>query len=141
MLRNYGSYIHFISNFYRFIEPTLLLNPPLDADVMGEEIFGPLLPIITVKINRHLFLIAEFLNRLFSMILAFVIQLDNIQESIDFINSRPKPLAIYAFTKDETFKRQIVAETSSGSVTFNDVLVQVLHYLPSMLTFHPHPIL
>lgn len=79
------------------IEPTILLNPPLDAEIMTEEIFGPLLPIIT---------------------------LDNIKESIDFINSRPKPLAIYAFTKDETFKRQIVAETSSGSVTFNDVLVQ-----------------
>ncbi|GMY12161.1 aldehyde dehydrogenase family 3 member F1-like [Fagus crenata] len=81
------------------IEPTILLNPPLNAEIMTEEIFGPLLPIIT---------------------------LDNIQESIDFINSRPKPLAIYAFTKDETFKRQILAETSSGSVTFNDVLVQFL---------------
>ncbi|XP_059439079.1 aldehyde dehydrogenase family 3 member F1 [Corylus avellana] len=79
------------------IEPTILLNPPLDADIMTEEIFGPLLPIIT---------------------------LDNIKESIDFINSRPKPLAVYAFTKDGTFKRQILAETSSGSVTFNDILVQ-----------------
>ncbi|KAK4585214.1 hypothetical protein RGQ29_022752 [Quercus rubra] len=82
-----------------YIEPTILLNPPLNADIMNEEIFGPLLPIITV---------------------------DNIRESVDFINSRPKPLAIYAFTKDETFKRQILAETSSGSVTFNDVLVQFL---------------
>ncbi|XP_065630934.1 aldehyde dehydrogenase family 3 member F1 [Quercus suber] len=82
-----------------YIEPTILLNPPLNADIMNEEIFGPLLPIITV---------------------------DNIRESVDFINSRPKPLAIYAFTEDETFKRQILAETSSGSVTFNDVLVQFL---------------
>ncbi|XP_062143551.1 aldehyde dehydrogenase family 3 member F1-like [Alnus glutinosa] len=79
------------------IEPTILLNPPLDAEIMTEEIFGPLLPIIT---------------------------LNNMKESIEFINSRPKPLAIYAFTKDETLKRQILAETSSGSVTFNDVLVQ-----------------
>ncbi|KAA8547449.1 hypothetical protein F0562_003687 [Nyssa sinensis] len=79
------------------IEPTILLNPPLDAEIMTEEIFGPLLPIIT---------------------------LNNIQESIEFLNSRPKPLAIYAFTKDETFKKQILTETSSGSVIFNDVMVQ-----------------
>nr|AFK48458.1 unknown [Medicago truncatula] len=82
-----------------FIEPTILLDPPLDAEIMTEEIFGPLLPVITVN---------------------------KIQESIEFINSRPKPLAIYAFTKDATFKKKIVSETSSGSVTFNDTLVQFL---------------
>ncbi|KAA8531938.1 hypothetical protein F0562_006345 [Nyssa sinensis] len=81
------------------IEPTILLDPPLDAEIMTEEIFGPLLPIIT---------------------------LNNIQESIEFIDSRPKPLVIYAFTKDETFKKQILTETSSGSVVFNDVLIQFL---------------
>ncbi|KAI8020561.1 Aldehyde dehydrogenase family 3 member F1 [Camellia lanceoleosa] len=81
------------------IEPTILLNPPLDAEIMTEEIFGPLLPIIT---------------------------LTNIQQSIEFINSKPKPLALYAFTKNETFKKQILTETSSGSVTFNDVMVQFL---------------
>ncbi|KAL5063714.1 hypothetical protein RYX36_025451 [Vicia faba] len=82
-----------------FIEPTILLDPPLDAEIMTEEIFGPFLPVITVN---------------------------KIQESIEFINSKPKPLAIYAFTKDKTFKRKIVSETSSGSVTFNDTLVQFL---------------
>ncbi|XP_027918214.1 aldehyde dehydrogenase family 3 member F1 [Vigna unguiculata] len=82
-----------------FIEPTILLDPPLDSQIMTEEIFGPLLPIIT---------------------------LNKIQESIEFINAKPKPLAIYAFTKDETFKRKIVSETSSGSVIFNDTLVQFL---------------
>lgn len=34
---------------YRIIEPTILLDPPLDAEIMQEEIFGPLLPIITVR--------------------------------------------------------------------------------------------
>mgnify|MGYP001587445592 CR=1 FL=1 len=34
---------------HRMIEPTILLDPPLDADIMSEEIFGPLLPIITVR--------------------------------------------------------------------------------------------
>ncbi|PWA75354.1 aldehyde dehydrogenase 3F1 [Artemisia annua] len=79
------------------IEPTILLDPPLDAEIMNEEIFGPLLPIIT---------------------------LDNIEESIDFINSKPKPLALYAFTKSDDFKKRILAETSSGSVTFNDTMIQ-----------------
>ncbi|XP_020423670.1 aldehyde dehydrogenase family 3 member F1 isoform X3 [Prunus persica] len=82
-----------------FIEPTILLDPPLDAAIMTEEIFGPLLPIITLK---------------------------SIQESIEFINSRPKPLAIYAFTKDEEFRQRILLETSSGSVIFNDVLIQFI---------------
>ncbi|THG19304.1 hypothetical protein TEA_028503 [Camellia sinensis var. sinensis] len=52
--------------------------------------------------------------------------LTNIQQSIEFINSKPKPLALYAFTKNETFKKQILTETSSGSVTFNDVMPQFL---------------
>ncbi|XP_016480390.2 aldehyde dehydrogenase family 3 member F1 [Nicotiana tabacum] len=81
------------------IEPTILLNPPLDAEIMIEEIFGPLLPIIT---------------------------LNNIEESIQFINSRPKPLAIYAFTKNDSLKEKILQETSSGSLTFNDAMVQFL---------------
>uniref|UniRef100_M0ZW05 Aldehyde dehydrogenase n=1 Tax=Solanum tuberosum TaxID=4113 RepID=M0ZW05_SOLTU len=81
------------------IEPTILLNPPLDADIMTEEIFGPLLPIIT---------------------------LNNIEESIQFINSRPKPLAIYAFTKNDSLKEKILQETSSGSLTFNDAMIQFI---------------
>ena len=38
-----------VLSFCRFIEPTILLDPPLDAEIMTEEIFGPLLPIITVR--------------------------------------------------------------------------------------------
>ncbi|MBA0753026.1 hypothetical protein Gogos_021174 [Gossypium gossypioides] len=81
------------------IEPTILLDPPLDSEIMSEEIFGPLLPIITLK---------------------------NVEESIDFINSKSNPLVIYAFTEDETFKKRILSETSSGTVTFNDSMVQFL---------------
>ncbi|KAG6522333.1 hypothetical protein ZIOFF_019472 [Zingiber officinale] len=80
-----------------FIEPTILLDPPLDAEIMTEEIFGPLLPVITVK---------------------------KIEDSIDFIRTRPKPLAIYAFTQDEKLKNRLVSETSSGSLTFNDTMLQ-----------------
>ncbi|XP_065021609.1 aldehyde dehydrogenase family 3 member F1-like isoform X1 [Musa acuminata AAA Group] len=82
-----------------FIEPTILLDPPLDAEIMNEEIFGPLLPIITLK---------------------------KIEDSIEFIRARPKPLVIYAFTKDEKLRSRITAETSSGSLTFNDTMIQVL---------------
>ncbi|XP_065021610.1 aldehyde dehydrogenase family 3 member F1-like isoform X2 [Musa acuminata AAA Group] len=80
-----------------FIEPTILLDPPLDAEIMNEEIFGPLLPIITLK---------------------------KIEDSIEFIRARPKPLVIYAFTKDEKLRSRITAETSSGSLTFNDTMIQ-----------------
>ncbi|PIA42770.1 hypothetical protein AQUCO_02000312v1 [Aquilegia coerulea] len=83
----------------RFIEPTILLDPPLNADIMNEEIFGPLLPIITLK---------------------------NIEESTQFINSRPKPLAIYAFTNNEALKENMVSKTSSGCLLFNDTIVQVI---------------
>lgn len=81
------------------IEPTILLDPPLEAEIMTEEIFGPLLPVITVK---------------------------SIDESIEFINQRPKPLALYAFTNDENLKKRVVSQTSSGSVTFNDVIVHLV---------------
>ncbi|XAR60380.1 Aldehyde dehydrogenase (NAD(+)) [Bertholletia excelsa] len=80
-----------------FIEPTVLVDPPLNAPIMKEEIFGPLLPIIT---------------------------LDIIEESIDFIKDRPKPLTIYAFTKNRRLRQRLISETSSGSVTFNDTIVQ-----------------
>ncbi|XP_058079484.1 aldehyde dehydrogenase family 3 member F1-like isoform X1 [Magnolia sinica] len=80
-----------------FIEPTILLDPPLEAEIMTEEIFGPFLPVITVK---------------------------RIQDSVDFISSRPQPLAIYVFSNDETLRRQVIAETSSGGVTFNDAIIQ-----------------
>ncbi|KAG2397768.1 Aldehyde dehydrogenase family 3 member [Vigna angularis] len=80
-----------------FIEPTILVDPPLDAAIMSEEIFGPLLPIITVE---------------------------KIEDSIRFIRSRPKPLALYVFTKNKTLERRMISETSSGSLTFNDAILQ-----------------
>ncbi|KAJ8648521.1 hypothetical protein MRB53_001544 [Persea americana] len=80
-----------------FIEPTILLDPPLDAEIMTEEIFGPFLPIITLK---------------------------KIEDSIEFINSKPQALSLYVFTKDKTFQKQVIAKTSSGSVTVNDTIVQ-----------------
>ncbi|MED6119063.1 hypothetical protein PIB30_008282 [Stylosanthes scabra] len=80
-----------------FIEPTILVDPPLDSAIMTEEIFGPLLPIITVE---------------------------KIEDSIGFIKSRPKPLAIYAFTKNKSLQKRMLDETSSGSLVFNDAILQ-----------------
>ncbi|KAF4351028.1 hypothetical protein G4B88_028828 [Cannabis sativa] len=50
--------------------------------------------------------------------------LEKIEDSIEFIKLRPKPLAIYAFTKSKTLERRIISETSSGSVTMNDAIIQ-----------------
>ncbi|XP_031384550.1 aldehyde dehydrogenase family 3 member F1-like isoform X2 [Punica granatum] len=80
-----------------YIEPTILLDPPTKAAIMVDEIFGPLLPIIT---------------------------LNKIEDSINFINSRPKPLAIYGFTNNESLKTRMISQTSSGSLTFNDAVIQ-----------------
>ncbi|KAI8526214.1 hypothetical protein RHMOL_Rhmol13G0291400 [Rhododendron molle] len=94
-----------IDEDHLFIEPTILVDPPLNAAIMNEEIFGPLLPIIT---------------------------LEKIEDCIEFIRSRPRPLAIYAFTKNEKLKRRLISETSSGSLTFNDTIVQ---YVADSLPF------
>ncbi|XP_076926790.1 aldehyde dehydrogenase family 3 member F1-like [Bidens hawaiensis] len=80
-----------------FIEPTILVDPPLDATIMTEEIFGPLLPVIT---------------------------LESIEDSIDFIKTRPSPLALYAFTENKNLQERLVSETSSGSLMFNDAILQ-----------------
>ncbi|XP_058199345.1 aldehyde dehydrogenase family 3 member F1-like isoform X2 [Rhododendron vialii] len=86
-----------IDEDHLFIEPTILVDPPLKAAIMNEEIFGPLLPIIT---------------------------LEKIEDSIEFIKSRPRPLTIYAFTKNEKLKGRLISETSSGSLIFNDTIIQ-----------------
>ncbi|CAM6086424.1 unnamed protein product [Calypogeia fissa] len=83
-----------------YIAPTIILDPSPDSPVMQEEIFGPILPIITVK---------------------------NVDEAIRFVNSRPKPLALYLFSNDEKVQQQVLADTSSGGVTVNDTVLHVRH--------------
>ncbi|XP_015267644.1 PREDICTED: fatty aldehyde dehydrogenase isoform X1 [Gekko japonicus] len=86
-----------------FIAPTILTDVNPNSKVMQEEIFGPILPIVTVK---------------------------NLDEAIHFINHREKPLALYVFAKDKAIIKRMIAETSSGGVTANDVL---MHFtLPSL---------
>lgn len=80
------------------IAPTILLDVPQEAMVMQEEIFGPILPIITV---------------------------DNIEDSFSIIKSRPKPLAAYLFTNNEQLKKDYVDKISSGGMLINDAVIHV----------------
>lgn len=82
-----------------YIEPTLILNPPENSKIMQEEIFGPILPILDYK---------------------------NIDDVIEFITSRPKPLALYVFSKDKNFYNNIVKKTSSGGMCINDTIMHVM---------------
>lgn len=81
------------------ISPALVSDPDLDSPLMQEEIFGPILPIVTVP---------------------------SIAAAVDFVNSRPKPLALYVFTQSRAVEDQVVSNTSSGSVCVNHALYQLL---------------
>ncbi|XP_050125013.1 aldehyde dehydrogenase family 3 member H1-like isoform X1 [Malus sylvestris] len=80
------------------IAPTVLLDVPEDAQIMQEEIFGPLMPIVTVE---------------------------KIEDSFSVINSKPKPLAVYAFTNNEQLKKGFVDNVSSGGMLINDTVLHV----------------
>ncbi|XP_047246980.1 aldehyde dehydrogenase family 3 member A2-like isoform X3 [Girardinichthys multiradiatus] len=88
-----------------YIGPTVLKNVTGESKVMQEEIFGPLLPIITVN---------------------------SVDEAIHFINEREKPLVLYVFSNDNKLIKKVIAETSSGALVANDCVV---HFLDSALPF------
>lgn len=73
----------------KYLAPTVLADVDPKSPVMQEEIFGPVLPIVTVA---------------------------DLDEAIEFINDRDKPLALYAFTESDTTKDRLAAETSSGGL-------------------------
>lgn len=82
-----------------YTEPTIVTEvSPSDA-IMQEEIFGPILPIITVN---------------------------NFKEAVNFINRREKPLALYIFAKNGAIRDYIIENTSSGGVTVNDTLMHLI---------------
>jgi aldehyde dehydrogenase (NAD+) len=82
----------------RYIAPTVLTDVDVDAPVMREEIFGPILPVLAV---------------------------DSPAEAVALITARDKPLALYLFTSDASVRESVVNGTSSGSVCVNDVVVQL----------------
>jgi aldehyde dehydrogenase (NAD+) len=82
----------------KYIAPTVLAGVKPDAAVMGDEIFGPILPVLTVT---------------------------DVDEAIRFVNDRDKPLALYAFSSSDDTLDKIVERTSSGGVTLNHVLLHL----------------
>ncbi|XP_038670528.1 aldehyde dehydrogenase, dimeric NADP-preferring-like [Scyliorhinus canicula] len=88
-----------------YIAPTIVTDVDPNSKIMQEEIFGPLLPIVTVA---------------------------SADEAIGFINKRDKPLALYIFSRDKKLTKKMIAETSSGGVTVNDCMI---HYTVDTLPF------
>ncbi len=84
----------------RFIEPTLLDNVSPNSPVMKNEIFGPIIPLLTFQ---------------------------TVDEAIDFVNARPKPLALYAFGSKKTTDH-ILRHTSSGGACVNDTIMHIVNH-------------
>ncbi len=80
----------------RHFPPTVVLDPPEDSRLMRDEIFGPILP---------------------------VVRTENLDSAIAFVNRRPRPLALYAYTNDAAAERKILDRTHSGGVTINSTIV------------------
>ena len=80
------------------IEPTLVENPAADSALLNDEIFGPILP---------------------------VIEFSDVREVVQYINARPKPLALYLFSNDTDFQDTVLKNTSSGGVSINDTVMHM----------------
>ncbi|KAI3464529.1 hypothetical protein Pfo_021192 [Paulownia fortunei] len=80
------------------IAPTVVLDAPEDSLIMNEEIFGPLLPIVTV---------------------------DKIEDCIGLINSKGKPLAAYLFTNDKKLKDEFIGNVSAGGMVINETSLHI----------------
>ena len=89
----------------KYIPPTILTNVRPESAIMEEEIFGPILPVLTYSKTN---------------------------EAIDLIRHRPKPLALYIFSKNQHNIDRVLAETSSGGVCINDT---VIHFSQTNLPF------
>ena len=81
----------------RRIQPTVVVDPDPDEPLMKEEIFGPILPVLTVQ---------------------------SLDDAITFVNSRPKPLAAYLFTKTKSIRERVIKEVSAGGMLVNHLVFQ-----------------
>eukprot|EP00245_Coleochaete_scutata_P015080 TRINITY_DN659_c0_g1_i1.p1 TRINITY_DN659_c0_g1~~TRINITY_DN659_c0_g1_i1.p1 ORF type:complete len:488 (+),score=85.78 TRINITY_DN659_c0_g1_i1:76-1539(+) len=82
----------------KYIAPTIVRDAPWQSALMQEEVFGPILAIQSVK---------------------------GVDEAIDIITSRPKPLCLYPFSKNKVVIDRFISETSSGAVAVNDTVMQL----------------
>ncbi|EOZ92069.1 Aldehyde dehydrogenase [Indibacter alkaliphilus LW1] len=101
-VKYFGGHVEEEENFF---EPTVLTGLTEEMEVMQEEIFGPILPVISFA---------------------------DLEEAINYINLKPKPLALYVFSKDSENINKVFKETSSGGAVANDC---VLHFLQNELPF------
>jgi aldehyde dehydrogenase (NAD+) len=88
-----------------YIEPTILADTDSESNIMQEEIFGPILPVITWS---------------------------EISEAVNFINARPKPLALYYFSSSRRDLKTLVSRTSAGGMAVNDTIT---HFINSSMPF------
>jgi aldehyde dehydrogenase (NAD+) len=89
----------------KYFEPTILDQVSFDLPVMQQEIFGPILPVLGYT---------------------------DVDEVIRQVNARPRPLALYVFSKNKTFLNRMVKNIPAGGVTLNDTL---MHIVSSKLPF------
>jgi len=84
----------------RQMAPVLVFDTPASSKLLSEEIFGPILPVLPY---------------------------DTLDQAIDYVNARPRPLALYWFGADTASRDQVLARTVSGGVTVNDTLMHIAH--------------
>jgi aldehyde dehydrogenase (NAD+) len=87
------------------IEPTVVVDPDPGEPLMTDEIFGPILPVVTVG---------------------------SLDDAIEFVNSRPKPLSAYLFAKAKQDREKVVSEVSAGGMVVNHL---VFHFATTKLPF------
>ncbi|MFT4571607.1 MAG: coniferyl-aldehyde dehydrogenase [Hyphomicrobiaceae bacterium] len=85
----------------RKIPPTLVLDVTEDMKIMQEEVFGPLLPVKTYA---------------------------DLDETLDYINDRDRPLGLYVFTNDKQVEEKVIYGTCSGGVTVNNVMLHIAQH-------------
>lgn len=89
----------------RTLPPIIILDAKPEMTALRDEIFGPILPIVSYR---------------------------TVNDAIEYVNARPRPLARYLFGRDSETRRQVLERTTSGNVTINDVM---LHYAVEDLPF------
>ena len=84
----------------RQMPPVLVFDAPEASKLMGEEIFGPVLPVLPY---------------------------DSLDDAIHYVNDHPRPLALYWFGTNHAARDRVLAQTVSGGVTINDTLMHIAH--------------
>jgi len=82
----------------RFLAPTIVRNVKIGSALLEDEIFGPILPIVTV---------------------------DSVEEAVKLINTREKPLALYLFSSNKKAQDYVINHTTSGACSVNDAMIHV----------------